>query len=619
MTTSKSRIKFGFDFTSVPDLVACIQKLTDWGYSYACIPLVHAKLTPDAANLDRSALVSRADVILQAETWNRVVVKLSEHLDLDSADTFARDRDAELFRQEVSYASYLNVSAIMFRLPLDGCMPNLARLVNVALHDNVFINFYIRVPMCSSSGGSENGISGDGNGSGATDTWKLWSAFSAACDYHRSVCLALELSVDLPDEHELDRWLGEPIKAVIAPTSIFLTNKMGFPVLSRPHQAFVNKLFDLDTCIFISGESNQNMKPYFEYLSYIHDNNKSDKLYSYSYAYEDLLQVPLQPLINNLDNNVYAVFEQDPIKYQQYEKAITKALTDKIKSGSTEVLTVCVVGAGRGPLVNASLKASDNSKVAIKVYAIEKNENALHVLNYNNDNYWHNLVTVVCADMRTWKFEEKCDILVSELLGSFGDNELSPECLDGAQKFLKEDGVCIPSSYTSYLSPLQSQTLFSNMKMFKSNTPMDNLHENAEQIYVVNMRNMYIISPAQPLFTFDHPRCDLERNNNRYTTLTFDIKQDCILHGFAGYFNAVLYKDVNISIEPSTFSTGMFSWYPAYIPIKSSVTLKKDEQLKVHFWRLSDTSKVWYEWSISKPNSMPVHNPNARSYSMQLH
>ena len=27
--------------------------------------------------------------------------------------------------------------------------------------------------------------------------------------------------------------------------------------------------------------------------------------------------------------------------------------------------------------------------------------------------------------------------MVSELLGSFGDNELSPECLDGAQSFLK--------------------------------------------------------------------------------------------------------------------------------------------------------------------------------------
>lgn len=46
-------------------------------------------------------------------------------------------------------------------------------------------------------------------------------------------------------------------------------------------------------------------------------------------------------------------------------------------------------------------------------------------------------MTLVFADMRKWKPKEKCDILVSELLGSFGDNELSPECLDGAQKFLK--------------------------------------------------------------------------------------------------------------------------------------------------------------------------------------
>ena len=33
--------------------------------------------------------------------------------------------------------------------------------------------------------------------------------------------------------------------------------------------------------------------------------------------------------------------------------------------------------------------------------------------------------------------ENKVDILISELLGSFGDNELSPECLDGAMRLLK--------------------------------------------------------------------------------------------------------------------------------------------------------------------------------------
>lgn len=45
---------------------------------------------------------------------------------------------------------------------------------------------------------------------------------------------------------------------------------------------------------------------------------------------------------------------------------------------------------------------------------------------------------------------------MSELLGSWGDNELSPECLDGAQRFLKEGGVSIPQEYTSYVAPMSS-------------------------------------------------------------------------------------------------------------------------------------------------------------------
>ena len=39
--------------------------------------------------------------------------------------------------------------------------------------------------------------------------------------------------------------------------------------------------------------------------------------------------------------------------------------------------------------------------------------------------------------MRDWDAPIKADIMVSELLGSFGCNELSPECLYGAQKFLR--------------------------------------------------------------------------------------------------------------------------------------------------------------------------------------
>lgn len=66
-----------------------------------------------------------------------------------------------------------------------------------------------------------------------------------------------------------------------------------------------------------------------------------------------------------------------------------------------------------------------------------KNPNAIITLkNLIRDNKWMN-VTIIAIDMRDWNSDVKADIMVSELLGSFGDNELSPECLDGAQVLKK--------------------------------------------------------------------------------------------------------------------------------------------------------------------------------------
>jgi protein arginine N-methyltransferase 5 len=52
--------------------------------------------------------------------------------------------------------------------------------------------------------------------------------------------------------------------------------------------------------------------------------------------------------------------------------------------------------------------------------------------------------------------------------GSFGDNELSPECLDGVQRFLKPaaaGGVSIPAAYTSFLAPVMSSRLWNEVKV----------------------------------------------------------------------------------------------------------------------------------------------------------
>ena len=71
---------------------------------------------------------------------------------------------------------------------------------------------------------------------------------------------------------------------------------------------------------------------------------------------------------------------------------------------------------------------------------------------------WGEKVQLIFGDMRVVDVPKKADILVSELLGSFGDNELSPECLDGASRFLK--GGCV--SFEFFLITQLSRTFVRN-------------------------------------------------------------------------------------------------------------------------------------------------------------
>ena len=84
--------------------------------------------------------------------------------------------------------------------------------------------------------------------------------------------------------------------------------------------------------------------------------------------------------------------------------------------------TVMVVGAGRGPLVHAALNASRETGVPVRVFAVEKNPGCVlrlvHIGDF--DSQWRKTVVVVGQDMRGWNAPVKADILVSELLGSFG-------------------------------------------------------------------------------------------------------------------------------------------------------------------------------------------------------
>lgn len=129
-----------------------------------------------------------------------------------------------------------------------------------------------------------------------------------------------------------------------------------------------------------------------------------------------------------------------------------------------ERIVITLVGAGRGPLILCSLHAAEKAKRDVIVYAIEKNPNAIITLQSLSDSFhWEGKVKIVETDMRVYKPTHYSDIILSELLGSFGDNELSVECLYGTERFLHQDGLYIPRDCTSYLSCCMSSRIYNHV------------------------------------------------------------------------------------------------------------------------------------------------------------
>jgi protein arginine N-methyltransferase 5 len=75
----------------------------------------------------------------------------------------------------------------------------------------------------------------------------LWNAGDSAIFSHfcSKLAVALRLTADLPDDCVIDTWFAEPVRLLVIPADIFLTNRNAYPVLSRRHQSVVRKFFQL--------------------------------------------------------------------------------------------------------------------------------------------------------------------------------------------------------------------------------------------------------------------------------------------------------------------------------------------------------------------------------------
>lgn len=101
-------------------------------------------------------------------------------------------------------------------------------------------------------------------------------------------------------------------------------------------------------------------------------------------------------MADHLDSQTYETFEKDPVKYRLYEEALIHCFQDRVRNDN--VVVVMVLGAGRGPLVHAGIRASEQVGVKnIRIYAIEKNPHAVRTLKsiQRSDSRWQQIVEVI--------------------------------------------------------------------------------------------------------------------------------------------------------------------------------------------------------------------------------
>jgi protein arginine N-methyltransferase 5 len=209
--------------------------------------------------------------------------KISDWIDPDSDDLATRVNAESVLLQELQWAYHLGLTAVLLPTPREGRCTNYGAFVANLAQSSQYTQLLMRIPLMSKrsmsasslgtcvvsigslSASNEHQATGVGNRSPAHpqtplqsvsagqetqeqngnavdsewDTWEDWNVIRTLSDHNARLGVALELTADLPSQSAIERWVAEPVKALIIPTSSFINNVKGYPVLPKRHQAVV--------------------------------------------------------------------------------------------------------------------------------------------------------------------------------------------------------------------------------------------------------------------------------------------------------------------------------------------------------------------------------------------
>lgn len=564
-------------------------------------------------------------LLLPGPHLQKVIALAAPWAELDSKNPSVAALSVQALIQEVMYAVYCGVVYIVLPGPkrrtnveqyasavaqiLATAPPRVQLMVNLPFAEDDYVSSRtgIHVPPADH-----------------LSIWDVWNTIRTITNYPPNLSVALQIPPKcsgLPPA-VANRWYAEPVKMLTLSASIFMPNAKKYPVLPKATQNLLFRFFSKSPFIMLAdvydfhdfAGGHQSYLLYLRHLLRIRP--KPGLIDSYAAPYADMLQLPLQPLADNLENATYEVFERDATKYNIYEKAIAAALMDIPYSH----IEVAIAGAGRGPLVEKALNAAATVGKTVHIYAIEKNASACIHLTRRREFEWtpENLasspnnissVDVVHSDLRSWRPpagpSSRVQLIVSELLGSFGDNELSPECidaLDNPEVLDPKHGIIIPQEYAAWFTPVMSPELYkaasnfqfpnSSSSTFPNSTTDAAVNSSAGSYnagfktgpnanplntssvfhapYVVHFNSIDYIAPSQyaKAWTFSHPSptgayLAFAETSSEANSSTNGVDNDSATYSPAAGRGTSLYQEVHRNNSRVSSSSGASAFRPS--------------------------------------------------------
>ncbi len=272
---------------------------------------------------------------------------------------------------------------------------------------------------------------------------------------------------------------------------------------------------------------------------------------------------------------------EDKIRLDAYNAAIRKT----VRQGDI------VVDIGGGTGILSMMAAACGAK---KVYCIEASEIAIIASEVVDHNGYGNVISVINKDLRDVELPERADVLIGEILGSFGIEEDVLKLYHIAvEKFLKDDGRTLPRALSLFAAPTYSRILQEMTTFWDSISGLDYepVKKRLEHLVVIEeVEETELLEAPNLIGQFSLKDCE-NFDINQTTRFTFSRNAD--INAYCGWFSTELCEGITLDNSPFSPQT---HWKQIIFPVLPAVSVRKGDSVEVCISSLHYGDAILFNW-----------------------